>query len=38
MPTKDGDINPTCKVNMAPPIAENKAAIENTKIFTADTS
>src|SRR5450830_1778014 len=38
MPTNDGDIKPTCKANMAPPIAENAAATQNTKILKLATS
>ena len=30
MPTKDGDMKPTCRVNIAPPIAANAAAKQNT--------
>ena len=38
MPTKEGDMKPTCKVNMAPPIAEIIAAKQKTKILKLDTS
>ena len=33
MPTNDGDMNPTCRVNIAPPIAAMAAARQNTKIL-----
>ncbi len=33
MPTKDGDMKPTCSVNIAPPMAENSAATQKTKIL-----
>jgi hypothetical protein len=38
MPTKDGDMKPTCSVNMAPPMAENMAAAQNTKTLKLATS
>src|SRR5690606_26075587 len=38
MPTKDGDMKPTCKVHMAPPMAENAAPRQNTKILKLETS
>ncbi len=37
MPTKDGDMKPTCRVNIAPPIAANAAAKQNTKILKSAT-
>ena len=33
MPTKDGDMKPTCSVNIAPPIAAIAAARQKTKIL-----
>ncbi len=33
MPTKDGDMKPTCRVNMAPPIAAIAEARQNTKVL-----
>ena len=33
MPTKDGDMNPTCRVNIAPPTAAIAEARQNTKIL-----
>ena len=33
MPTKDGDMKPTCSVNIAPPIAANTAATQKAKIL-----
>ena len=38
MPTKDGDMKPTCNVNIAPPMAEIAAAVQNMKILKLDTS
>ena len=38
MPTKDGDMKPTCSVNIAPPMAEKAAATQNTKILKLATS
>ena len=38
MPMNDGDMNPTCSANIAPPIAENIAATANTKILKFETS
>ncbi len=31
MPTKEGDMNPTCRVNIAPPIAASPAAKQKAK-------
>jgi len=33
MPTKDGDMKPTSRVNRAPPIAANTAAMQKAKIL-----
>ena len=33
MPTKDGDIKPTCSVNIAPPTPAMADATQNTKIL-----
>jgi hypothetical protein len=33
MPTKDGDMNPTCKVNIAPPIAAMADARQKMNIL-----
>ena len=38
MPTNDGDMNPTCSVNIAPPIAAIADARQNTKILKLETS
>ena len=38
MPTNDGDMNPTCSVNIAPPIAAMADARQNTKILKLETS
>ena len=38
MPTKEGDMKPTCRVNMAPPIAEKAAARQKMKILKLETS
>ncbi|MCY1558190.1 hypothetical protein D9M68_951020 [compost metagenome] len=38
MPTNEGDMKPTCKANMAPPMAEKAAAMQNTKILKLATS
>ena len=38
MPMKDGDMKPTIRVNIAPPIPAKAAARQNTKILKAATS
>ena len=38
MPTNDGDMNPTCSANIAPPTADSAAARQNTKTLNIDTS
>ncbi|EWS64409.1 hypothetical protein Y695_02345 [Hydrogenophaga sp. T4] len=38
MPTKLGDMKPTCSVNSAPPIPESAAARQNTKMRKSATS
>ena len=38
MPTKLGDMKPTCSVNIAPPTAASDAARQNTKILKFATS
>ncbi|MNT68878.1 hypothetical protein D3C72_2071410 [compost metagenome] len=38
MPTNDGDMKPTCSVNMAPPMAESAAARQNTNTLNIATS
>ena len=38
MPTKDGDMKPTCSVNSAPPIPDSAAARQNTKTLNMATS
>ena len=38
MPTKDGDMKPTCRVNIAPPIAAKTEARQNTNILKLATS
>ena len=38
MPTKDGDMKPTCKVNIAPPIPASAAAKQNTNTLKRATS
>ena len=38
MPTNEGDMNPTCSVNIAPPTAAMAGARQNTKILKLATS
>ena len=38
MPTKLGDMKPTCKVNTAPPVPARAAAKQNTKILKSATA
>ncbi len=38
MPTKDGDMKPTCSVNIAPPMAASMAATQNAKTLNIATS
>jgi len=38
MPTSDGDMKPTCSVNIAPPMADSSAARQNAKTRNIDTS
>ena len=38
IPTKDGDIKPTCKVNIAPPMAEKTDATQKINILKLETS
>ena len=38
MPTNDGDMKPTCSVNIAPPTAAMADARQNTKILKLATS
>ena len=38
MPTKLGDMKPTCRVNIAPPMPANAAPTQNTKILKLATS
>ena len=38
MPTNDGDMKPTCRVNIAPPTAAIAEARQNTKILKLATS